>query len=56
MIPSMLREAAALDKEVVFVGMMNRVEVWDKGRLEAQELEEDEEVLEAAMDELDISL
>ncbi len=56
LIPSMLREAAALDKEVVFVGMMNRVEVWDKGRLEAQELEEDEEVLEAAMDELDISL
>lgn len=56
LIPSMLREAAALDKEVVFVGMMNRVEVWDKSRLEAQELEQDEEVLEAAMDELDISL
>lgn len=56
LIPSMLRESAALDKEVVFVGMMNRIEVWDKSRLEEQELEEDEEVLEAAMDELDISL
>lgn len=55
LIPSMLREAA-LDREVVFVGMMNRIEVWDKSRLEAQELEQDEEVLEAAMDELDISL
>lgn len=56
LIPSMLREVAALEKEIVFVGMMNRVEVWDKSRLEAQELEEDEEALEAAMDELDISL
>lgn len=56
LVPSMLRTAAALEKEVVFVGMMNRVEVWDKERLEAQELAEDEGALEDAMDELDISL
>lgn len=56
LIPSMLRAAAALEKEVIFVGMMNRVEVWDKERLEAQELAEDEGALEDAMDELDISL
>lgn len=56
LIPSLLRVEAALEKEVVFVGMMNRVEVWDKSRLEAQELEGDEGTLEAAMDELDISL
>ena len=56
LIPSMLRTAAALEKEVVFVGMMNRVEVWDKERLEAQEIAEDEGALEDAMDELDISL
>lgn len=56
LIPSLLREIAALEKEVVFVGMMNRVEVWDKDRLNQQELQEDEEALEATMDELDISL
>lgn len=56
LIPSLLREIAALEKEVVFVGMMNRVEVWDKNRLNQQELQEDEEALEATMDELDISL
>ena len=36
--------------------MMNRIEVWDKNRLEAQEMQDDDEVLEEAMDELDISL
>lgn len=56
LIPALLREVAALEKEVVFVGMMNRIEVWDKCRLEAQEMEEDEEALEANLDELDISL
>jgi MraZ protein len=56
LIPAMLREAASLEKEIVFVGMMNRVEVWDKSLLEKQELHDDEEALEEAMDELDISL
>lgn len=56
LIPALLREAASLEKEVVFVGMMNRVEVWDKGRLEEQEMEQDDAVLEEALDNLDISL
>lgn len=56
LIPALLREVAALEKEVVFLGMMNRIEVWDKSRLEAQEMEEDEEALEVNLDELDISL
>lgn len=56
LVPALLRTSAALEKEVVFVGMMNRVEVWDKSRLEEQEMQEDEEALEATMDELDISL
>lgn len=56
LVPSLLREIAALDKEVVFVGMMNRVEVWDKERLKQQEMQEDDEALEETMDELDISL
>ena len=56
LIPALLRTSAALEKEVTFVGMMNRIEVWDKNRLEAQEMQDDDEVLEEAMDELDISL
>ena len=56
LIPALLRAAASLEKEVVFVGMMNRVEVWDKGRLEEQEMEQDDAVLEETLDGLDISL
>lgn len=56
LVPALLRKEAALEKEVVFVGMMNRVEVWDKSRLTEQEMQEDEEALEVTMDELDISL
>lgn len=56
LIPAILREVAALEKEVVFVGMMNRIEVWDKKRLEEQEMGQDEQDLEANLDELDISL
>ena len=55
-IPGILRECAALEKDVIFLGMMNRVEIWDKSRLEAEvELEENAGV-EEAMDELGISL
>ncbi len=34
MIPTMLRTAAGLGKEVVFSGLGNRIEVWDKARYE----------------------
>lgn len=56
LIPSLLREIADLEKEVVFVGMMNRIEVWDKQKLAEQDMQEDEEALEATLDDLDISL
>lgn len=56
LIPAILREDAGLEKDIVFVGMMNRVEVWDKSRLSAEEEKEDAEALEAAMDELGLSL
>ena len=32
LIPSVLREFAHLDKEVVFIGMGKRAEIWDKAR------------------------
>ena len=33
-IPPMLREYAALNKDVVVIGVMNRVEIWDPARWE----------------------
>ncbi len=56
LIPALLRDIANLEKDVVFVGMMNHVEIWDKARLEQENIAENEELLENAMDELDISL
>ena len=56
LVPSLLREIAALKKDIVFVGMMHRVEVWDKELLHQQEMQQDDEDLEETMDELEISL
>lgn len=32
LIPAKLRESAALDKEIVFVGVLNKIEIWNKER------------------------
>ena len=56
LVPALHREMADLEKDVVFVGMMNRVELWDKARYNTEETEEDEELLASAMDTLEISL
>lgn len=56
LIPGMLRELAGLEKDISFVGMMNHVEIWAKDRLEQENVSESAEILETAMDELDISL
>ncbi len=55
LIPSILRDKAGLNKDIIFIGMMNRVEVWDKTRLEEED-EEDEVSLCQIMDELDIPI
>lgn len=34
LIPSKLREHAALEKDIVFVGVLNKIEIWDKERWE----------------------
>ena len=54
LVPSLLREIAALKKDIVCVGMMNRVELWDKELLHQQEMQQDDEDLEETMDELEI--
>ena len=35
LIPAALRERAGIDKDVVLVGMIDKVEVWSKERFEA---------------------
>jgi MraZ protein len=34
LIPPTLRKHAALEREIVFVGMITRIQIWDKGRWE----------------------
>ncbi len=34
LIPSSLREKVGLDKDVVFVGVMSKIEIWSKERWE----------------------
>ncbi len=55
LIPSVLRDKAGLKKDIIFIGMMNRIEIWDKERLEEED-EEDEASLCQIMDELGIPI
>ena len=34
LVPGMLREFANIDKEVIFAGLLTRIELWSKGRYE----------------------
>ncbi len=43
LLPQHLREFAGLDGEVVVVGLQNRVEIWSKGRWDAQSAVLDDE-------------
>ena len=55
LLPVVLREYAGIEKDVVSVGVFNRVEIWDKDTFEAQTLGS-EMSMEEAMDALGISL
>lgn len=46
LIPSVLREFAGLQKEVVLVGVLNRIEIWSKERWLDNEYEDMDEVAE----------
>lgn len=47
LIPPELREWAGLERNVIFMGMGNRFELWDKARLDLHEAESDEATLRA---------
>lgn len=49
---SALREYAGLEKEVVIVGVLDRVEIWSKDRWDANNAEVEENI-EAEIEELD---
>ncbi|MCD8150703.1 MAG: division/cell wall cluster transcriptional repressor MraZ [Clostridiales bacterium] len=50
LIPSNLREFAALEKEVVLIGVMNRIEIWNKNRYQDIEFDDMDEVAEHMAD------
>lgn len=52
LIPGSLREFAALDKDVVLVGVGKKVEIWDKTRYDASATDEDIEEISEKMLEL----
>lgn len=46
LIPSVLREFAGLNKEVVLVGVLNRIEIWSKERWLENEYDDMDEIAE----------
>lgn len=58
LIPSVLREFAALDKDVVFVGVGSRIEIWDKIRWNESISDYDDDMDEVAqnMDSLGFTI
>lgn len=56
LLPASLRSYAALEKDVVTVGVMNRVEIWSKERYDAESDYEDMDEVAEHMAELGISI
>ena len=46
LIPSVLREFAGLNKEVVLVGVLNRIEIWSRERWQENEYDDMDEIAE----------
>jgi len=56
LIPSVLREFAALDKEVALVGVGGRIEIWSKERWEETSEYDDMDDIAEHMSELGLML
>ncbi len=52
LVPGALREKAGIDKEVVLVGMIDKVELWSKERFDAQNESIDSFSIESAAEKL----
>lgn len=55
LIPAKLRESAALDKEIVFVGVLNKIEIWNKERWEKNNQYDDVDTLAEHMSQYGIN-
>lgn len=55
LIPTKLRTAAALDKDVVFVGVLSKIEIWSKERWEQNNVYDDMDDVAEHMSEFGIS-
>lgn len=56
LIPTGLRELAGLEKDVVLVGVIDKIEVWDKSRWDAQTSIDDIDDIAEKMAELGLSI
>ena len=56
LLPAVLRGFAELDKEVVLVGVLNRIEIWDKDKWEDTSSYDDMDEIAEHMAELGLSL
>ncbi len=55
LIPSRLRESADLDKDIVFVGVLNKIEIWNKERWERNNNYDDVDSIAEHMSEYGIN-
>ena len=55
LIPQKLREHAGLEKEIVFVGVVNKIEVWSKERWDANNTFDNMDMAAEKMSELGLS-
>jgi len=55
LIPNKLRESAALEKDIVFVGVLNKIEIWSKERWESNNGYGDMDQIAEHMSELGLS-
>lgn len=55
LIPQKLRDTVGLDKEIVFVGVLNKIEIWSKERWDQNNYYEDVDAIAEHMSEYGIS-
>lgn len=56
LIPGVLREFAQLEKEVVLVGVLSRIEIWSKAKWEESNVYDDMDEIAEHMEELGLSI
>ncbi len=56
LLPAKLREHAGLDKDIVLVGVLDRIEIWSKERWESACDDSDMDMIEAHLAELGLSI